>query len=58
MLNYLQCTLAYKGYLIAKTVHTGKKQIIELPPAVDESPADAEDQKIIRAKEVKTVVKR
>jgi hypothetical protein len=56
--NYLQRTLACKGYLVTKTVRTGKKQIIELPPAVDESAADAEDQKIIRAEEVKTVVKR
>ncbi len=45
VLSYLQRTLAYKGYLVAKTVHTGKKQIIKLPPAVDESTADAEDQK-------------
>ena len=56
--NYLQRTLAYEGYLVAETVCTGKKQIIELPPTVDESAAVAEDQKIIRAKEVKTVVKR
>ena len=56
--NYLQRTSAYEGYLVAKTVRTGKKQIIELPPAVDESAADAEDQKIIRAKEVKMVAKR
>jgi hypothetical protein len=55
--NYLQRTSAYEGYLVAKTVRTGKKQIIELPPAVDESAADAEDQKLIRAKEVKTVAK-
>jgi hypothetical protein len=41
--NYLQRTLAYKGYLGAETVRTGKKQIIELLPAVDESAADAED---------------
>ena len=58
MSNYLQRTLAYKGYLVAKTVRTSKKQIIKLPPAVDESAADAEDQKIIRVKEVKTVAKR
>jgi hypothetical protein len=58
VLNYLQRTLAYEGYLVAETVRTGKKQIIELPPAVDESMADAEDQKIIRAEEVKTVAKR
>ncbi len=58
MSNYLQRTSAYKGYLVAETVLTNKKQIIELPPAVDESAADAEDQKIIRAEEVKTVAKR
>ena len=58
MSNYLQRTLAYKGYLVAKTVRTSKKQIIKLPPAVDESAADAEDQKIIRAEEIKTVAKR
>jgi hypothetical protein len=56
--NYLQCTSAYKGYLVAEKIRTGKKQIIELPPARDESAADAEDQKIIMAKEVKTVLKR
>ena len=56
--NYLQRTSAYEGYLVAETVRTSKKQIIELPPAVDESTADAEDQKIIRAEEVKTVAKR
>ncbi len=56
--NYLQRTSAYKGYLVAETVRTGKKQVIKLPPAVDESAADGEDQKVIRAKEVKTVAKR
>ena len=53
MSNYLQHTSAYEGYLIAETVRTGKKQIIELPPAMD-----AKDQTIIRAEEVKTVAKR
>ena len=56
--NNLQHTSTYEGYLVAGMVHTGKKQIIELPPAVDESTADAEDQNIIRAEEVKTVAKR
>ena len=55
MSNYLQRTYAYKWYLVAETIHIGKKQIIKLPPAVDESAADAEDQKIIRAEEVKAV---
>jgi hypothetical protein len=32
---YLQRTSAYKGYLVAKTVRTGREQIIPLPPAVD-----------------------
>ena len=56
--NYLQRTLAYEGHLIAETVRTSKKQIIKLPPAADEFTADAEDQKLIRAEEVKTVAKR
>ncbi len=58
MSNYLQHTLAYDGYLVAEMVCTGKKQIIKLLPVVDESAADAEDHKIIRAEEVKTVAKR
>ena len=58
MSNYLQRTSAYEGYLVAKTVRTVKKQIIELLPALDESAADAADQKIIRAEEVKMVAKR
>jgi predicted transcriptional regulator len=56
--KYLQRKFAYEGYLVAKMVCTGKKQIIELPPAMDESAADVEDQKIIRDEEVKTVAKR
>ena len=53
--NYLQRT---EGYLVAETVRTGKQQIIDLPPAVDPNATDAEDQKIIRAEEVKTIAKR
>ncbi len=44
-----------EGYLVAETVRTGKEQIIELPLTVDENAADAEDLKIIRAEEVKSV---
>ena len=55
--NYLQQTLANKGYLVAETVRTGRAQIIELPPAVDPNAADADDQRIIRAEEVKTIAK-
>ena len=29
--NYLQWTLANKGYLVAETVRTGREQIIKLP---------------------------
>ncbi len=43
---------------LMETVRTGKKQIIKLPLTVNESAADAEDHKIIRAKEVKTVAMR
>ncbi len=45
--NYLQRTLAYRGYLVAKTVRAGREQIIALPPAVDASMPDAADLKII-----------
>ena len=56
--NYLQRTSASEGYLVAETMRTGKHQIIELPPAIDPNASDAEDQKIIRAEEVKTIAKR
>jgi len=56
--NYLQRTSAKEGYLVAETVRTGRAQIIELPPAVDPNAADADDQKIIRAEEVKTIANR
>jgi hypothetical protein len=32
--NYLQRTASSEGYLVAKTVRMGKKQLITLPPAV------------------------
>jgi hypothetical protein len=47
-----------EGYLVAKRVRTGKKQLIALPLAVDENAIDVNDQRIIRAEEVKTVAKR
>jgi len=43
---------------VAETVRTRRAQIIELPPAVDPNAADADNQKIIRAEEVKTIAKR
>jgi hypothetical protein len=33
--NYLQCTAALEGYMVAKTVHTSKKQVIKLPDAIN-----------------------
>jgi hypothetical protein len=56
--NYLQCTSAQEGYLVAKTVRTGREQIIALPPAVDPNAPDAADLAITSAEEVKTVAKR
>jgi hypothetical protein len=47
-----------KGYLVAKMVRTGKKQLITLPPTVNENVTNVNDQRIIRAEEVKTVAKR
>ncbi len=43
--------------MVAKMVRTGKEQTIELPIAVDASALDAADLKIIRDREVKTIVK-
>ncbi len=56
--NYLQRMLASKGYLVAETVRSGKEKIIELPPAIDPNAANADDQKIIRAEEVRMIAKR
>jgi hypothetical protein len=47
-----------EGCLAAKTVRSITKQVIELPLAIKKNALDAEDQKIIRAKEVKTIAKR
>ncbi len=58
VVNYLQRMASSKGYLVAKTVRTGKKQLIVLPPAVNENATNADDQRIIRAEEVKMVAKR
>ncbi len=41
--NYLQRTSAAEEYLVAEMVHTGKKQIIKLPPALDTNMADVDD---------------
>jgi hypothetical protein len=56
--NYLQHTASLEGYLVAEMVRTGKKQLIALPPAVNENVTNLDDQRIIRAEEVKMVAKR
>jgi hypothetical protein len=40
--------LAHKGYLVTEIVRLGREQMIELPPPIDASAMDAEDQKIIQ----------
>jgi hypothetical protein len=56
--NYFQCTASLEGYLVDKMVRTGKKQLITFPPAVNENTTNINNQRIIRAEEVKTVAKR
>ncbi len=55
--NYLQQTTAGKGYLIAKTVRRGKEQVITLPPPINQTAADAEDQIIIREEAIRAIAK-
>ncbi len=43
---------------MAETVRVGREQVIELPPTFDKNAANTEDQKIIRAEEVKMIAKR
>ena len=56
--NYFQWSSAAEGYLVAETVRTGKKQMIELPASVDENAPDKDDLNIIRNEEIKSVAKR
>ncbi len=44
--------------MVAETVCTGNKQIINLPPDVDPNAPDIDDLNIIRVEEVKLVAKR
>ncbi len=50
--NYLQRTASDKEYLVMETVRMGKLQTIALPPPIDTTTSDAEDQKIIREEAV------
>ncbi len=56
--NYDQCTAASEGYLVAETVRTGRKQVINLPSAINPNNLELEDKKIIQAEEVKIIAKR
>jgi hypothetical protein len=58
MANYLQRSSAVEGYLVAETVRTGQKQVIELPATVDKNAPNAADLlAVIRTEEVKLVPK-
>jgi hypothetical protein len=50
--------VADEGYLVAKTMRTGKHQIIVLPLPIDASAADADAQKIIQEEAVRAIAKR
>ena len=58
MVHYLQRTAADEGYLVAETIRTRKQQIIALPPVVDTSVPDTEDQKILQEEAVRAIAKR
>jgi hypothetical protein len=45
--NYLQRTAALEGYLVAETMHTGRKQVINLPSAINPNNPELKDKKII-----------
>ena len=47
-----------QGYLVTETVRMGKLQTIALPPPIDTSASDTEDQKIIHKEVVRAIAKR
>jgi hypothetical protein len=55
--NFLQRTANDEGYLVAETVRTGKQQMIDLQPPIDGNDPNADDLKIVRAEEVRSVAK-
>jgi hypothetical protein len=55
--NYIQQTAADEGYLVAGMVRMGKEQLITLPPPINQSVADAEDQKIIQEEAIRAITK-
>ncbi len=46
-----------EGYLVAEMIGTGKVQMIVLPPLVDMSAADVEDQKNIQEEVIRVITK-
>jgi hypothetical protein len=44
--------------LVAETVRTGRKQVIDLPSAINPNNPELDNKKIIQAEEVKTIAKR
>ena len=56
--SYLQRMASDERNLVAETVRTGKLQMIVLPPPIDTTASDAEDQKIIREEAVRAIAKR
>ncbi len=45
--NYLQRMVASEGYLVAETMCTGRKQVINLPSAINPNNPELEDKRII-----------
>ena len=58
VVGYIQRAGMEESYLVAKTVRTGIKQAIVLPPPVDASAPDKEDLEIICMEVMKFVAKR
>jgi hypothetical protein len=55
--TYLQRTVVDEEYLVAKTVRTGKAQVITLPAPIDANAPDAVDQRIIREEAIRAIAK-
>jgi hypothetical protein len=47
VVNYFQRTAVSEGYLVAETMRTGRKQVIDLPSAINPNDLESEDKKII-----------
>ncbi len=56
--NYIQRTLANKGYLVAEAIRTREEQSIPLPALVDPNDPDKTDLEAIQGEDVKNVAKR